>query len=67
MDLIKLLKMRGTLDSLHLQIDTMIRQVTRKKFKSSAVVKHQMMFVVFETTSNVKRFLRAVLPHSTAL
>ena len=32
-----------------------------------AMVKHQRTFVVFETASNVKGLVRAVLHHSTAL
>ena len=45
-----------------------IRQVTRGKAKSGAVVKHQRKLMVLKTTSNVKgHFLRAVLCHSTAL
>ena len=31
------------------------------------MVKHQRTFVVFETTSNVNSFVRAVLCHSTTL
>ena len=43
------------------------RQVTKTKLKSGAVVKHQRVFMVYKTTSNVKGFLRAVLCHSTPL
>ena len=35
------------------------RQVTRAKSKSGAVVKHQRMFVVLETTSNTKRLFKS--------
>ena len=34
------------------------RQVTRTKSKSSAMVKHQRMFVVLKTTLNVKGLLK---------
>ena len=51
----------------HAKAGPLNRQVTRKKFKSGAVVKHQRTFVVFETTSSVKGLLRVVLRHSTTL
>ena len=35
------------------------RQVTRTKPKSGAVVKHQRMFVVLKTTSNVKQHFKS--------
>ena len=34
-------------------------QVTRTKSKSGAVVKHQRMFVVLKTTSNVKQHFKS--------
>ena len=37
------------------------REVTRRKSKSDAVVKHQRTFVVIKNASNVKGLLRAVL------
>ena len=47
---------------------TSISQVTRTRSKSGAVVKHQRMFVVLKTTSNVKQhFLKVALHHSTTL
>ena len=36
-----------------------IRQITRIKSKSGAVVKHQMLFVVLKTTSNVKQLFKS--------
>ena len=38
---------------------TSISQVTRTKSKSGAVVKHQRMFVVLKTTSNVKQHFKS--------
>ncbi len=40
-------------------VDEVIRQVTRAKSKSGAVVKHQRVFVVLKTTSKAKRLFQS--------
>ena len=53
---------------MYMNIYMYIRQVTRAKSKSGAVVKHQRMFVVFKKPHQIQNsFLRAALHHSTAL
>ena len=59
--------MSATVGHLSMHEISKYREVTRRKLKSSAVVKHQRTFVVLKTTSTVKGFLRAVMRHTIAL